>query len=488
MNLVFGSEPFLYPSLGPAVLDFIRIAYGVLLVATLLAALPHARRFFVSERWGGYSAAGPSVDWLQNPVAMPVLLVVWSGAALALIWGRFVVPAALVNFFLCRYFFIQMRWRGVLRGMGAPGFITYWLGLAVLLLEYTSRHAANLQGLALLVLQVDLAFIMLSAGLYKRSAGYRHGNGMELGMVNPEWGYWPRFWARQRSDAWWFGLFNTLAWGTEVVAGLLMLVPPTRFIGGTLILMSFIFIATQIRLGFLCEMVIVCCLLFAHPGSVMDHWLSAALPSARMPAPVSGPAFVNTLLAGTLWTYLAFLPFARAALSWNLYGRKRLRPLLQRLLDAYTNLFGLIVWRVFSADITNFYIEIDERMADGTRRRVSTWGEGRRFSHVAESIAVTTLFTTLKYYPSNTALFNERLLRYARTIPRRPDSSLVFRYVAVVKRDGRFDTLPAAEYIVDFARMVVDERVIDASVSVSAPVGVSPVHEAARPGTYAPAR
>ena len=49
------------------------------------------------------------------------------------------------------------------------------------------------------------------------------------------------------------------------------------------------------------------------------------------------------------------------------------------------------------------------------------------------------------------------------------------RVVAQFKRDGRFDTVPAAEYIVDFARMAVDERVIDASISVSAPVGVSPV-------------
>ena len=43
-----------------------------------------------------------------------------------------------------------------------------------------------------------------------------------------------------------------------------------------LILVSFVFIATQIRLGFLCEMVIVCCLIFAHPGSVVDAWLSVA--------------------------------------------------------------------------------------------------------------------------------------------------------------------------------------------------------------------
>ena len=42
---------------------------------------------------------------------------------------------------------------------------------------------------------------MLAAGVYKLLAGYRHGDGMELGMVNPQWGYWGRQWARVSADA-----------------------------------------------------------------------------------------------------------------------------------------------------------------------------------------------------------------------------------------------------------------------------------------------
>jgi hypothetical protein len=372
--------------------------------------------------------------------------------------------------------------------MGAPGFIANWLGLAVILLEYTRRHAPDLQGLALLVLQVDFAFIMLSAGVYKFSAGYRANNGMELGMVNPEWGYWWRFWSRQRPVAWRFRLFNELAWSTEVIAALSMLVPATRSIGGMLILVTFVFIATQIRLGFLCEMVMVCCVLFAHPGSLVDVWLSAVVAPPEIAATNTAPAWVNALLAAGLWTYLVALPLVHAGLSFNLYAKKRFPGMLQRAFDAYANTFGIIVWRVFSADHTNFLIEIDERKADGTTQRISTWGEGFRFSHVAESITVTTLFTTLKYYPSNSTLFTTRLLRYARTIPRYADSTLGFRYFGVVKREDRFDFVLAVEYIVDLARDVVEEHVIDPSISVRAPVAASPVHEAARPGSYAPAR
>ena len=487
MSGLIGPDPFFYPSLGLAVLPFIRFAYGLLLTATLLAALPHARRYFLTERWGGYAQAAPWTDRWQNPVVMPLLIAVWLGAAIALTSGVAVVPAALVNVVLCRYFFIQMRWRGVLRGMGAPGFIAYWLGVAVLLLEYTHRFAPGLNGLALLVLHVDFALIMLSAGAYKFFAGYRRNDGMELGMVNPEWGYWHRFWRRKPFDSGWFRFFNEMAWGTEVVAAVLMLFPPTRLAGGLLILLSFVFIATQIRLGFLCEMVIVCCLLFAHDGSFVDLWLRGWLVSAPVPAGPSSPA-LTAALTTTLWGYLLLLPFARAGLGYNFYGRKVLPGALQRALDLYVNVFGLIIWRVFSADLTNFFVRIYEQRRDGSRQLVSRWGSALRYRQVAESITVTSIFTTLKYYPSNPELFRERLLRYARTVPYAPGGMLIFEYVSVCERNRRFEFVPVMEYSVDPRAGTVSERTLDTSITVEAPSVSSPIHEAARPGTYAPLR
>ena len=487
MDALVGGDSLLYPSLGPSVLDFIRSAYGLLLIATILAALPHARRYFVTERWGGYAEGGRWTDRIQNPVTLPIVMTVWLGTGMALALGWAVVPAALLNVVLCRYFFIQMRWRGVLRGMGAPGFIAYWLAVAVLLLEFTRRYAPEQYGLAVLALQIDFAFIMLSAGTYKFFAGYRQNEGMELGMVNPEWGYWPDFWSRQSPRNLSFRLFNHLAWGLEVAGALLMLLPPTRFLGGLCILLSFIFIATQIRLGFLCEMVIVCCLLFAHEGSLIDSWLTGVWPGAVV-APAVGSAVADTLLGIGLWGYLLLLPVARAGLAYNLYAKKTLPGALQRLLERYTNAFGMIVWRVFSVDLINFYIQIYEQRPDGERRLVSDWGRSLRYRQVAESIAVTSVFTTLKYYPSNRELFIARLVRYARTVPRDEGSLLVFRYVSVSKRPERFDFRPLAEYVVDPRRGVVSELVLDAGAAVHTPAASSPIHEGVRPGSYAPLR
>ena len=74
----------LLPELGTATQSLIRLAYGVLMTATLLQALPEARRFFISERWGGYAKSQADVDLVQNPYVMPALLAVWIACAIAL--------------------------------------------------------------------------------------------------------------------------------------------------------------------------------------------------------------------------------------------------------------------------------------------------------------------------------------------------------------------------------------------------------------------
>lgn len=479
------------PELGASMQAFIRAGYGLLMLATLVQALPEARRFFMSERWGGYAKSSRQVDALQNPALMPVLLGVWIASSVAIATGWATPWPALINLALCRYFFIHMRWKSVLRGMGAPGFIAYWTGLVVFLLEYTTRLAPDLRPLALLVVQVDFAFIILSAGVYKFTAGYPRNQGMELGLCNPMWGYWWRWYAARRPNHPVFWTMNQLAWGTEVVAAVMMLVPATRELGGLLIVVSFLFILTQIRLGFLCEMVVLCGLLYVTPGGAIDRWIGAATVAA-MPQAVAADALAvtaaHTLLGAALWLYLIALPFAHAGLYYNFYARRSLPAPLQRVLERYTNLFGMIIWRVFSVDIVNFFIRIWSEPRDGgARLPVSRLGAWPRFNHVGEMICLASLFTTLKYYPSNAAIFRERLLRYGRTLPRGQGDVFIFEYVSVVRRSAHFDWTAVAEYRVDVAASTVVERLLDEAFSPRAAHAVSPVHEGAIPGSYAPA-
>ena len=174
--------------------------------------------------------------------------------------------AALVNLVLCRYFFIHMRWKGVLRGMGAPGFMAYWLALAVFLLEYTQPlragpagpRAAGAAGGS----RVHHAVRRRLQVHGRLSAQPRHGardGAIRCGATGGASG------RRAPPDSAVFWTMNQLAWGDRGRRGPADAVPPTRELGAMLILVSFLFILTQIRLGFLCEMVMVCCLLFVVP-------------------------------------------------------------------------------------------------------------------------------------------------------------------------------------------------------------------------------
>jgi len=109
-----------------------------------------------------------------------------------------------------------------------------------------------------------------------------------------------------------------------------------------------------------------------------------------------------------------------------------------------------------------------------------------RFSHVGESITLTCLFTTLKYYPSNNQIFVERLLRYARTIACPDNAVLVFEYVGIEKDKKRFEFTTVTEYIVDPRNATVTENVLNERYDVRAPYAGSPLHEGAKPGSYAP--
>ena len=481
-------EP-LYPVLSAEMQAFIRTAYGVLLFCTLAAAVPHAGRYFRSERWGGYAESSAWVNAIQNPLVSGVILAAWLVAAVGLVVDRYSLLAAGFNLVVSYYFFVRTRWRSVLRGMGAPGFITFWLGAAVFLLEVTSRHAPAARGTVLLMLQVDFALIMLSAGLYKLFAGYRQQLGMELGMVNPEWGYWPRFWSRWSPTHPLFRFLDEMAWGTEVACGLLMLIPATRVYGAIGILLSFIFIATQIRLGFLCEMVIVCALLFFDAGSIPGAAMASVVPAVEVSAGgTHWPLPLQNVLTAACWIYMICLIPVRAGMFFNQLRHRSLPAPWQRLLDLYANTFGLILWRVFTADVVNFFVRIWELPANGPRRLISHFAPTgpSRFAQVAESIVLTSVFTTLKYHPANRALFETRLRRYARTIPAAPGSRLAFEWVGVDAAAGRFAFVPAAEFIVEPRSGAIDEHPLADAARVRRVAAASPVHETAGPGSYAP--
>jgi hypothetical protein len=236
--------------------------------------------------------------------------------------------------------------------------------------------------------------------------------------------------------------------------------------------------------------VIVGCFLFFHPGSYGDQLITLLIPSVPVPYLLRLPSALDRLIETFLWFYLLLLPLAHAGLFYNFYKRKSLPTFIQRPLEAWTNFFGIIIWRVFSADHTNFFLCVYERSRDTNERAiVSRFGlrnGNLRYNHVAESIVLTTLFTTLKYYPSNDDLFQQRLLRYARTIKTAAGAVLDFDYVTIKKSESEFEFITVATYTVDPASGRITEELFDQTFSVRATVAGSPVTEGVRPGSYVP--
>jgi hypothetical protein len=319
-----------YFRISPTTLDFVRSGYGLFLVLFLTMTLPQARRFFVSDRWRGYAKSSPGVDLIQNPVMVWVVMALWFACAAALTVGTQTVLAGFLNFLLCRYFFVSMRWRGILRGGGAPGFMTYWWSAAVFFLEYARlADDMGLLGVALVAFKVDWAFIMLNSGAYKFLAGYPQNQGMELGMINPWWGYWGRLQMQIPPDSVWFRFCNHAAWLTEIVAAILMLIPATQFLGGMLITGSCLCIALNIRLGWLCEMVMLIGFLYVAPGTWPDRWLAEiGLPSESVQWFPIFPTWAHTALRGFFWAYLLLLPLAHIGHFYEFLSNRRLPGLL----------------------------------------------------------------------------------------------------------------------------------------------------------------
>ncbi len=482
---------FWLPSISQAELDFLRCVYGLLLLGTLLASISQGKRFFLSERWGGYGESCALVDVLHNPVLYPACMTLWLVCSICLVMGWFSPWAALVNLLICRYYCLRIRWKTLLRGLGAPGFMISWLAMAVFLLEFCSHLVPKLIPLALLVLQIDFALIFFASGLYKLNSGYLRGEGLEYALVNRQWCYWWNSYRKLSPNNWIFWVYDQLAWGGQALASILLLIPDTRFFGAALLSLCFGFVATHLRLLLLPQMVMLSCLLYIEPSdfvySHLDKMLTLA-PSATS-IPMQLPEWCQEAISVALWTYLVLLPLVYGGLFYNFYLRKTMPRRIQQLLEWYANFAGIILWRVFSADLTHFFIMIYRVSgATGDRNLVSRWGlsNGFRFSHVGEALTVTSLFTILKYQPNNLALFRARMLRYTKTLPGSENDKIIFEFNNIEKVENKFVYKLVAEFEVH--RGVVTEHSVEPNFSARSFMPQSPAFEVARAGSYLPVR
>jgi hypothetical protein len=80
--------------------------------------------------------------------------------------------------------------------------------------------------------------------------------------------------------------------------------------------------------------------------------------------------------------------------------------------------YGISLWRVFTSDITSIYVEVYAKNQSGNYRLLSKWDEWNcfRYRNVGEAITLTSIFTTLKYFPDDSDLFKSKLLTHSFSI------------------------------------------------------------------------
>jgi hypothetical protein len=429
---------------------------------------------------------------------LPLVLAAWAAAAGTLALGLYPIVGAAVLWLLFRHIFIANRWKILFRGGGAPGFMAHHTAFFLFLFEAAALldGTGALSDRVLLVYRLDLGTILLCSGTYKSLSGYLRGEGMEYGLANPFWSYWWRpFMRLVGPKSVLLRLQDAGAALGQVTAGLLLLVPQTRPIGAVLVTLSFLYLIPLIRLGRLAVLMAIVPLL-ALPSLGVEP----VAGFARTFEPLATPPLVLTALSGLTVAYLLLLPIVKITQYVNLFLSFQLPRPIQAFLTGYANFVPIIMWRVFTPDVTNFFVRIyaidtktgEEKKIlheDTTYSYREIFSRPRwslRFLHVTESIALTTVFTTLKYFRSQPALFEERLREYARTLGTGDGVRLRFQYVAILKRADRFEHAPVGDFLVDPGSGEIEERRLVPEFDYGAAALGSHVKETTGFGSYVP--
>jgi hypothetical protein len=285
---------------------------------------------------------------------------------------------------------------------------------------------------------------MLCAGLYKGLAGYWSGRGMDLGLANPMWSYHHGFFSRMKPRGIFMTALNRSAVVAETACGLLLVLGtvfanrPAMIAGALGITATFALLLPFVRLGRLAALM---CMLPVIYAPAFDSAYGGALDPGN---------------ALALWAlaYALALPWVKVIQYANYFTAFRLPGPLQRLFNRFCNGVPIVLWRVFTDDVVSFYVQIDAAQGDawlplnhGQKRGLR---ERLRFSHLTENIAITSLFTTLKYHPGDDALFKTKMREYSRTLRDHGEGTL-FRFDVVGLEQGadRYAPRRRTRYIVN---------------------------------------
>jgi hypothetical protein len=424
----------------------------------------------------------------------------WVASCVSLFLGFYPLVGGLVLFAIFRRIYVKGRWKTLFRGGGAPGFMSHYSILFITLFQLARwlDPGLRIEGAVWTMFRVDFGVVLACSGTYKSLSGYLKGEGMEYGLANPIWGYEWRIFKRLNPRNIFLRAQDRMAALSQILMGSLLalspLYPPLGWLGAIMCIGTFFYLMLTVRLGRLAPLMMIVALPYLPNVGVS---LGAGLGMARELPPLALPTAIVWSFVLLCWIYVGLLPFVKVMQYTNLFLSRKFPASLQTFLTRYANWVPIIMWRVFTPDVTNFFIRI--RQVDpltGTTTSIADEASGYsyrglgglrwkcRFLHVTESIAVTTVFTTLKYFQSQRELFEGKLVGYAGTLG---EGIFEFEYVAILKGETSFEFLPVARFRVDTQSGCISEEKLVPDFDYSAPAAYSHIKETIGYGTYVPA-
>lgn len=399
---------------------------------------------------------------LASPLLRNLSIGLWILASTSLMMGWYPLLSLLILLTLFRHVYINRRWDNMIRGGGAPGIMSFFTVSYFSLIEIGAYIDPTLPQYALNIMRIDLGVIMICAGAYKFGAGYLRGEGFEYALVNPIWSHGFQYFWKLKSHPYFHFFLNASAVLGELGSGILLLFPTTAIWGASILIFIFLVNGFILRLGRLPFLMMALGLL----------WLPSFGGTSFVGNSILDPslAFPIALTIKGILAFYAFLilPLAKIMQYMHYFSDYRMPRSLSRVLQFLIKHIPIVMWRVFTPDIINFFVRIykyengkkvlflDEKSYLYNRGLKSIF-RNLRYLNVLESVVLSNIFMMYKYFPTNLKLFKEKIKVHAKSLEEDRFAVYEYEYVAVHKSSPTFEYIPVMNFQVDLEENLVSK-------------------------------
>lgn len=390
---------------------------GIVFLAELISIFPFFYRYFGLPY-------NPRSFIHNRATAIPTAIIV-AVAALSIALGAMPLLGALVLLCFFRYMHVDCRYDSLSRGAGAVGLVPYYVALYLFLLELSLfvDHSSRLFSFLSTVLRIEVASMIMCAGVTKSLSGYLKGEGVEYALVNPVWSNFPWIFRRFSPASRLFWFLNMNAVVTQILAGVLLLIPQTRWLGGALLIMLYLYVAVTINVALLGVLMMALGLVFLPD---LGFTILPVISSADTYKQFGGSATIAVVLYAVAAVYISISVAVKLVLYFQKYLGLRLPKLLQAGVDLVSRHVPVFMWRVFTKDLSNDLVRIVEVTTDGGEavvfdehllapRPLTGFFRHYRFWHPTEVVALTTIAHQFDH-PGGPKRAEDMLSRYVRTL------------------------------------------------------------------------